>query len=174
MRAHDRPRPRELIATYPRGRGGQHDRRRGAGRGRRRSATQPVGEVTADITTAFSGGSYTDGVYAGGNRDDRASESTLGNLVANSLRDSLASDELGGADIGVVNPGGLRNELYYAPDGVITYAEANAVLPFVNNLWTTSRSRARSSRRCSSSSGRRTRTATVPRARTCSWACRTT
>jgi 5'-nucleotidase len=36
-----------------------------------------------------------------------------------------------------VNPGGLRAELLYAPDGTITYAEANAVLPFVNNLWTT-------------------------------------
>ena len=98
---------------------------------------QPVGEVTADVTTAFAGGSYTDGVYTGGNRDDRASESALGNLVANSLRDSLASDDRGGADIGVVNPGGLRNELYFGEDGVITYAEANAVLPFVNNLWTT-------------------------------------
>lgn len=97
---------------------------------------EPVGEVTADVTTAFSGGSYTGGVYAGGNRDDRASESALGNLVANSLRDSLASDERGGADIGVVNPGGLRNELYFGEDGIITYAEANAVLPFVNNLWT--------------------------------------
>ncbi|WP_285108688.1 ExeM/NucH family extracellular endonuclease [Promicromonospora sp. MEB111] len=97
---------------------------------------QPVGKVTADVTTAFSGGSYTNGVYTGGNRDDRASESALGNLVANSLRDSLAADERGGADIGVVNPGGLRNELYFGEDGIITYAEANAVLPFVNNLWT--------------------------------------
>jgi 5'-nucleotidase len=98
---------------------------------------QPISKVTADVTTAFAGGSYTDGGYTGGNRDDRASESALGNLVANSLRDSLASDERGGADIGVVNPGGLRNELYFGEDGVITYAEANAVLPFVNNLWTT-------------------------------------
>ncbi|MFP5311813.1 MAG: 5'-nucleotidase C-terminal domain-containing protein, partial [Actinomycetes bacterium] len=64
--------------------------------------------------------------------------STLGNLVADSLLDTLKPAELGGAEIGVVNPGGLRNELYYAPDGTITYAEANAVLPFVNNLWTTS------------------------------------
>jgi 5'-nucleotidase len=103
---------------------------------------QPIGKVTADITTAFAGGTYTNGVYTGGNRDNRAAESALGNLVANSLRDSLAADERGGADIGVVNPGGLRNELYFAgtsggEDGVITYAEANAVLPFVNNLWTT-------------------------------------
>ena len=88
---------------------------------------QPVGSVTQDITTAFVGTA----------RDDRASESTLGNLVADSLRTSLSSAERGGAQIGVVNPGGLRNELYYGPDGVITFAEANAVLPFVNDLWTT-------------------------------------
>ncbi|HEX9229513.1 MAG TPA: ExeM/NucH family extracellular endonuclease, partial [Arthrobacter sp.] len=95
---------------------------------------QPVGKVTADITTAFT--PATDTTPA--SRDDRSSESTLGNLVADSLVDSLKAPELGGAEIGVVNPGGLRNELYYAPDGTVTYAEANAVLPFVNNLWTTS------------------------------------
>ncbi|GAB4087001.1 ExeM/NucH family extracellular endonuclease [Myceligenerans cantabricum] len=102
---------------------------------------QPVGEITADITTAFAGGQYTDGVWTGGDRDDRASESALGNLVADALRDSLASEERGGADLGVVNPGGLRSDLLYAAsgaedDGVVTYAEANAVLPFVNNLLT--------------------------------------
>ncbi|GAB3158951.1 ExeM/NucH family extracellular endonuclease [Myceligenerans halotolerans] len=101
----------------------------------------PVGEITGDITTAFAGGEYTDGVWTGGDRDDRASESALGNLVANAMRDSLASEERGGADLGVANPGGLRNDLYYAAsgaegDGVVTYAEANAVLPFVNNLLT--------------------------------------
>ncbi|QZN84433.1 ExeM/NucH family extracellular endonuclease [Cellulomonas sp. C5510] len=100
---------------------------------------QPKGSVTADITTAFAGGGYTGtgGTYAGGTRDDRSKESTLGNLVADSLLETLAPAERGGAQIGVVNPGGLRAELFYAPDGVITYAEANAVLPFVNNLWTT-------------------------------------
>lgn len=95
---------------------------------------QPVGAVTADITTAFT----PDPLGGAPKRDDRASESTLGNLVADSLVDTLKAPELGAAEIGVVNPGGLRNELYYAPDGTITYAEANAVLPFVNNLWTTS------------------------------------
>ncbi len=107
---------------------------------------QPVGEITADITTAHTGGSYVDGVWVASTRDDRASESTLGNLVANSLRDSLADTSRGGAQIGVVNAGGLRSELRYAGstgddadangDGVITYAEANSVLPFLNNLWT--------------------------------------
>lgn len=94
----------------------------------------PVGSITADITTAF----------VGTTRDDRASESTLGDLVANSLRDGLPAD-FGQADLGIVNPGGLRADLRYAgntssnpanTDGVVTYAEANAVLPFVNNIWT--------------------------------------
>ncbi len=129
---------------------------------------QTIGSITADITTAFTGTT----------RDDRASESTLGGLVANSLRDSLASSSRGGAQIGVVNPGGLRADLLYAPDGAITYAEANNVLPFLNNLWTTTLT-APSSGRCSSSSGsaprRASRSAGGPdRVRTCSSACRTT
>ncbi|HEY0186080.1 MAG TPA: ExeM/NucH family extracellular endonuclease [Cellulomonas sp.] len=100
---------------------------------------RPVGSVTADITTAFAGGGYTGtgGTYTGGTRDDRSKESTLGSLVADALLDTLSSPERGGAQIGVVNPGGLRAELLAAPDGTISYAEANAVLPFVNNLWTT-------------------------------------
>ena len=63
-------------------------------------------------------------------------ESTLGNLVADALRDAGPAQRSAAREIGVVNPGGLRDDLLYAPDGVITYAEANAVLPFVNNLWT--------------------------------------
>jgi 5'-nucleotidase len=90
--------------------------------------------VTADITTAFTPANET----TPAKRDDRASESTLGNLVADSFVDALKAPDVGGAEIGVVNPGGLRNELYFAPDGTITYGEANSVLPFVNNLWTTS------------------------------------
>jgi 5'-nucleotidase len=112
---------------------------------------QPVGEVSADITTAYTGGDYVDGKYVGpdpanpsAGRDDRSSESALGNLIADALRDTLATPLRGSAQIGVVNPGGIRNELFYAgtpdpdtnEDGVVTYAEANAVLPFVNNLWT--------------------------------------
>ena len=85
----------------------------------------PVGSVTADISRAFKAGS-----------EDRGSESTIGNLVANSLVATLGSPDRGGAEIGIVNPGGLRTDLLYAPDGVITYAEANSVLPFLNNLWT--------------------------------------
>ncbi|WP_307815985.1 ExeM/NucH family extracellular endonuclease [Myceligenerans indicum] len=130
----------ELIATYPRV--AQVDTIVQAALAEAEEiGAQPIGEVTSDITTAFAGGEYVDGVWTGGDRDDRASESALGNLVANALRDSLASEERGGADLGVANPGGLRSELLYAAsgaegDGVVTYAEANSVLPFVNNLLT--------------------------------------
>ena len=88
--------------------------------------SQVIGSVTADITTA----------HIDGNRDDRSSESTLGNLVGNMLRDQLSAEHLGGAEIGVTNPGGLRAELLYGENGDITFAEANAVLPFLNDLWT--------------------------------------
>ena len=94
------------------------------------------GSVAADITTAYSGGSYVAGKYAGGVRDDRSKESSLGDLVADSLVSSLSDPVRGGAQIGVVNPGGLRAELFRAPDTAVTYAEANAVLPFLNNLGT--------------------------------------
>jgi 5'-nucleotidase len=97
-----------------------------------------IGSISADITTA----------YIGTTSGDRASESTIGGLVADALKDSLSDPVRGGAQIGVVNPGGLRADLFakqssYSPpgpaaDGQITYAQANAVLPFLNNLWTVS------------------------------------
>lgn len=95
--------------------------------------SEPLGEITGDITTAF----------IGNERDDRGSASTMGTLVANMLRDQLSSDLRGGAEIGITNPGGLRDEFYYAAadgeteDGIVTVGEAAAVLPFANNLWTT-------------------------------------
>ena len=92
---------------------------------------QPVADITADITTAFNGET----------RDDRAAESTLGGLVANALRDGVA--DFADPDLGITNPGGLRAELRFAgdtasnpanEDGVVTFAEANAVLPFNNTV----------------------------------------
>ncbi len=105
---------------------------------------QKVAEVSTDITTAFFGGSFVDGVWTGGKRDDRSAESTLGNLVADALLSSTADLPEGVADIGVTNPGGLRNELYDTQaefegaavpelaDGDISFAQALAVLPFAN------------------------------------------
>lgn len=104
-----------------------------------------VAEVSDDITTAFAGGSFVDGVWTGGSRDDRASESALGNLVAESIRSSLSALP-DGAQIGVTNPGGLRSELWDTQaefgataipglaDGEISFSQANAVLPFNNTM----------------------------------------
>lgn len=91
--------------------------------------SQPVGTVTGDITTA----------YSGGVRDDRQSESALGNRVGQFFKDAVT--DRGGADLGFMNPGGLRAELRNDPpgqDGNVTRAEANEVLPFANTLVTLS------------------------------------
>lgn len=115
---------------------------------------EKVADITTDITTAYSGGSYVDGVYTGSDpanpktgRDDRASESTIGNLVPDAM---LAQSKVTNApaDLALNNPGGLRDELLFAgntttggpnnTDGSVTFAEANAVLPFTNNLYTVS------------------------------------
>lgn len=101
-----------------------------------------VGTQVGDVTTAFTGGAYSGpgGTYVGGTRDDRASESTLGNLVAQALLEGVSNGE---PDLAVTNPGGLRAELRFAgdtstypanTDGVITLAEAASVLPFANTV----------------------------------------
>lgn len=101
----------------------------------------PVGSIADDITTAYSGGGYTADGYTGGTRDDRSRESALGDLVADALRDGVR--DFATPDLGITNSGGLRAELFYAgdvtsnpanTDGVVTYAEANAVLPFNNTV----------------------------------------
>jgi 5'-nucleotidase len=96
---------------------------------------RPVGEVTEDITTA----GYADG---GAKRDDRANESTLGNLVAEMYRSEVSRTAVGrDVDLGIVNPGGLRDDLEFAgtggtnTDGVVTFGEAVSVLPFANSLF---------------------------------------
>lgn len=91
------------------------------------------GEITDDITRAYT--SATPPV------EDRANESSLGNLVADALLYRV-KDTAAGADLGIVNPGGLRVDLKYAgipgdpvnTDGVVTRGELNTVLPFANNL----------------------------------------
>ncbi|WP_196780974.1 bifunctional metallophosphatase/5'-nucleotidase [Nocardioides sambongensis] len=108
---------------------------------------QKIADITGDITTAFSGGDYVNGVYTGAGpnpttgRDDRSRESTIGGLVANALRDGVS--DVADVDLGLTNPGGLRAELLYAgdtstnpqnTDGVVTFAEANSVLPFSNTI----------------------------------------
>ena len=82
---------------------------------------EPKGLVSNDITTAYANGTFGPTGYQApritANRDQRNAESTLGGLVANALATTLESygtdlpTDL--ATIGVVNPGGLRAELFY-------------------------------------------------------------
>ncbi len=85
-----------------------------------------IGEATAPITR---GTVATDD----GPLEDRAAESTISNLVANMFREQLSDPQRGGAQIGIQNPGGNREDL---DAGEISYSDAAAVLPFANTLVT--------------------------------------
>lgn len=96
-----------------------------------------VGRISADLTRADSNPA------ADGVQEDRKAESTLGNLVADALRDVKIPAAGKTPTIGITNPGGIRADLLYKgdlstspenADGVVTFEEANAVLPFVNNV----------------------------------------
>ena len=85
-------------------------------------ANRQVGTITTDIvkTPAPSG------------------ESPLGNLIADSQLEATTS---AGAQIALMNPGGVRADLTFAsqsgePDGVVTYKDAFTVQPFSNILQT--------------------------------------
>jgi 5'-nucleotidase len=66
----------------------------------------------------------------------RAVEFPLGSLIADAQLSRTSDAELGGAEIAFMNPGGVRADLLYGDDGVVTYAEAFAVQPFYNYLVT--------------------------------------
>lgn len=81
-------------------------------------ANRPIGRITADITREPS----------------PSGETALGDLIADA---QLASMRDLGAQVAVMNPGGVRTDLTYAAsgsegDGVVTYGEAFAVQPFSN------------------------------------------
>jgi 2',3'-cyclic-nucleotide 2'-phosphodiesterase (5'-nucleotidase family) len=85
-----------------------------------------AGKITADITRA-----------AGGARD---AESSLGNVVADAQLHETEGN--GGAQIALMNPGGVRADLTYAgspgsgADGEVTFGDLYTVQPFGNNLVT--------------------------------------
>ncbi|WP_157157466.1 ExeM/NucH family extracellular endonuclease [Diaminobutyricimonas sp. LJ205] len=93
-----------------------------------------VGEITDNFYRAVQNPTATNPFP-----ENRGGESTLGNFVADVQL--WAAQELG-AQIALMNPGGLRADLVYAssgpsdPDGNVTYAEAANVQPFANTLTT--------------------------------------
>ncbi|SJM60722.1 5'-nucleotidase C-terminal domain-containing protein [Gulosibacter sp. 10] len=88
---------------------------------------EQIGVVEEDITSAqvWENGSATA-------RDDRGEESSLGGVVADSMLGWANAETENGADLSIMNPGGLRADI--DGDGVLTYKDAQLVLPFVNNL----------------------------------------
>ncbi|GAA3969441.1 bifunctional metallophosphatase/5'-nucleotidase [Actinomadura viridis] len=81
-------------------------------------ANKPVGRITADLTRT----------------PTAAGETALGDVIADA---QLASMKEHGAQIAVMNPGGVRADLVHKAsgsegDGVVTYGEAFAVQPFSN------------------------------------------
>ena len=87
---------------------------------------QPLGAVTADIKRAVT--------PAGA--EDRGKESVLGNFIADVQLAGTSAPGRGGAQLALMNPGGLRADLLYAPDGVVSYSEAFSVQPFSNDVVT--------------------------------------
>jgi 5'-nucleotidase len=86
-----------------------------------------LGRITADIKRATN---------AAG-EEDRGAESVLGNFIADVQLARTKDTGRGGAQIALMNPGGLRADLLFGADnGVVTYAEAFAVQPFANDVVT--------------------------------------
>ncbi|MBA4864617.1 5'-nucleotidase C-terminal domain-containing protein [Streptomyces sp. PSKA54] len=87
-------------------------------------ANRVVGRITGDIIRS----------------ETRDAESDLANLVADAQLAATSADDRGGAQIALMNPGGVRADLTYASSsggegpGEITYAEAFAVQPFAGSL----------------------------------------
>lgn len=87
---------------------------------------------TIDANSTFNRASDEIGNLSG-NGNNRGAESTLGNLQANAVL-WATNQQLGegSADIGIINAGGLRDDLDPDGDKIITYQEGYNVLPFGN------------------------------------------
>ncbi|MCK7624610.1 bifunctional metallophosphatase/5'-nucleotidase [Streptomyces sp. RS10V-4] len=84
-------------------------------------AGKPVGYISADINGRGAG----------------TPEQPLGDLIADAQLAATRDPGKGGAQLALMNPGGIRSDLAYKAsggegDGVVTYAEAFTVQPFTN------------------------------------------
>ncbi|MFB6571733.1 MULTISPECIES: bifunctional metallophosphatase/5'-nucleotidase [Streptomyces] len=84
-------------------------------------ADKPVGYLSADINGRGAG----------------TPEEPLGDLIADAQLAATQDPGKGGAQLALMNPGGIRSDLAYKAsggegDGVVTYAEAFTVQPFTN------------------------------------------
>ncbi|MGW5424344.1 bifunctional metallophosphatase/5'-nucleotidase [Streptomyces sp. NPDC003943] len=86
-------------------------------------ANRPQGYIAADIN----------------GRGSTAYEKPLGDLIADAQLEGLAPAGKGGAQLALMNPGGIRADLVYKQsgaegDGVVTYGESFTVQPFTNMM----------------------------------------
>ncbi|MFF7181781.1 5'-nucleotidase C-terminal domain-containing protein [Streptomyces sp. NPDC008121] len=86
-------------------------------------ANRPQGWIAADIN----------------GRGSTAYEKPLGDLIADAQLEGLAPADKGGAQLALMNPGGIRADLVHKAsgaegDGVVTYGEAFTVQPFTNMM----------------------------------------
>ncbi|MER7155406.1 bifunctional metallophosphatase/5'-nucleotidase [Streptomyces lydicus] len=86
-------------------------------------AGRPVGHIAADIAGRGAG----------------APESPLGDVIADAQLEATKASDKGGAQLALMNPGGIRSDLAYPAsgsegDGVVTYGEAFTVQPFTNMM----------------------------------------
>ncbi|MFI0989956.1 bifunctional metallophosphatase/5'-nucleotidase [Streptomyces exfoliatus] len=87
-------------------------------------AGRPVGHISADIENPLDAGVY---------------EKPMGNLIADAQLEGMAPADKGGAQLALMNPGGVRAPLTRKAsgaegDGVVTYGEAYTVQPFTNMM----------------------------------------
>ncbi|MFG2723150.1 bifunctional metallophosphatase/5'-nucleotidase [Streptomyces sp. NPDC048416] len=86
-------------------------------------ANRPQGYISADIN----------------GRGSDAPEKPLGDLIADAQLAGLSAPDKGGAQLALMNPGGIRADLVHKAsgsegDGVVTYGEAFTVQPFTNMM----------------------------------------
>lgn len=88
--------------------------------------SKPVGQISTDI------------LRGGTNGSDRGVESAMGNLTADVYLWATSNPNYTGtkAQIGIMNPGGLRADLLYGADGAVSYRDVANVQPFANTLVT--------------------------------------
>lgn len=86
-------------------------------------ANRPMGYISADIP----------------GRGSDAYEKPLGDVIADAQLEALSPAAKGGAQLAIMNPGGIRADLAYKAagsegDGVVTYGESYTVQPFTNMM----------------------------------------
>ena len=90
--------------------------------------------VATGYTEAFRRGVFTTPEGATDPGSNRGIESSLGDLVADSLRETILTPDGKSVDIGMIMAGGLRADLVPNEDGTITYAQTYEVEPFSDEL----------------------------------------